>query len=839
MQKTKKKWRMVMKNGRILIELLAIGAVLFLGALEAQAQEEQQAGVKQENYNVKQSIEFGGRLTSISGDTQSYDTFVNLQQGPRLLGFTMAMNSLNHHGTWFDNFYFSNFGYGGDPNMVSRLRMAKNTWYKFDALFRKNENFWDYSLQANPINPTAPFANGPAGFGGTICTVCVLNFSPHNVNTRRKLGDYNLILRPESSVRLRMGYSRNTVEGPGFATIHQGTEQFLIADVKTTVNAYRVGMDFKLLPRTNISYDQILNYYKGDTGITDFAQPFPLNPTQNVDLGVSFNATANQPCGGTFLASGFVNPACNAYFTGYLNHGRTRTNTPTEQLSVQSNYWQKLDLTARLSYSGGDTNVFGYNQTLFGRESRTNLRNQTNTGPVFGRRVAAAADFAATWQITNKLSLLDTFHYSNWHNPVAFDVSSCSFFSPNLNTAAFFFTPSAPVPLTCVPPAGAAPATPTNPVAHNASSAPDVSIILDSNFLKQEERMNLAEVDYQFSQKLGVRVGFRYRYRIIADNFYETLDQAFYPGPTAALAARGNCALVNPANPVSQANLPAGCTLNSDSSISFLSVPAFVPASDVVPPINEFSGLFGIWARPSPKLQISFDTELFSADGSFTRISPRQSQEYRARAKYALTSWLHLNGNALIWEARNNVTNVNYLAHNRAYGVSALLQPVDTIGLEIGYDYNDLFSQILICFVSSAAPTGPSTVSCPGVTGLQQQLSTYTNNSQYGYFDLSLTPVHRLTAHLGANLTGTSGSALLVITPQVPSGPLNSTWLHPFGGLDYHFAKNWTGKAYYEYYGYHEDPTVSTATGAIIPQDLLAPRNFRGNLVTLSVRYAF
>jgi hypothetical protein len=126
--------------------LLAIGIVILLGALPAQAQEEEQAGVNQENYNVKQSIEFGGRLTSISGDTQAYDTFVNLQQGPRLLGFTMAMNSLSHHGTWFDNLYFSNFGYGGDPNMVSRLRVAKNTWYKVDALFRKDENFWDYSL---------------------------------------------------------------------------------------------------------------------------------------------------------------------------------------------------------------------------------------------------------------------------------------------------------------------------------------------------------------------------------------------------------------------------------------------------------------------------------------------------------------------------------------------------------------------------------------------------------------------------------------------------------------------------------------------------------------------
>jgi hypothetical protein len=41
------------------------------------------------------------------------------------------------------------------------------------------------------------------------------------------------------------------------------------------------------------------------------------------------------------------------------------------------------------------------------------------------------------------------------------------------------------------------------------------------------------------------------------------------------------------------------------------------------------------------------------------------------------------------------------------------------------------------------------------------------------------------------------------------------------------------GKAYWDYYGYHEDPTA----GAV--QDVFAPRNFRGHLVTLSVRYAF
>jgi hypothetical protein len=73
---------------------------------------------------------------------------------------------------------------------------------------------------------------------------------------------------------------------------------------------------------------------------------------------------------------------------------------------------------------------------------------------------------------------------------------------------------------------------------------------------------------------------------------------------------------------------------------------------------------------------------------------------------------------------------------------------------------------------------------------------------------------------------------VLIISPNAPSGPLNSTYFRPFGGIDYHFAKQWMGKAYWGYYGYHEDASD-------VVQDTLAPRNFRANLVTLSLRYAF
>ena len=78
------------------------------------------------------------------------------------------MRSIDHHGFLFDNLTFSNFGYGGDPNNVSRMRIEKNKWYDFRLLFRRDKNFWDYNLFANPLNPAAL---NPAGSLTTGCYV--------------------------------------------------------------------------------------------------------------------------------------------------------------------------------------------------------------------------------------------------------------------------------------------------------------------------------------------------------------------------------------------------------------------------------------------------------------------------------------------------------------------------------------------------------------------------------------------------------------------------------------------------------------------------------------------
>jgi hypothetical protein len=83
-----------------------------------------------------------------------YDTLVNLQSGPRILSQTFEMRSIA--GTYhplFDDLMESSSGYGGDPCDVTTLRMSKGKLYKFQGLFRRDRQYFDYDLLDNPLVP--------------------------------------------------------------------------------------------------------------------------------------------------------------------------------------------------------------------------------------------------------------------------------------------------------------------------------------------------------------------------------------------------------------------------------------------------------------------------------------------------------------------------------------------------------------------------------------------------------------------------------------------------------------------------------------------------------------
>jgi hypothetical protein len=767
------------------------GAFILAASLAAPAwaQDQTPEGKDWGNYHVNQSIELGWRGTSFSGNNDVYDTFVNLGQGVRLYNQSLEMRSLNHDGLLFDNLYFSNFGYGGDPNDFSILRVSKNKWYDFNSTFRRDRNLWNYDLLANPLNPT-----------GSNPTV-IINFSPHSMALTRRMSDFNLTLLPQSKLRFRLGYFRNINEGPSLTTFHQGTEALLFQEFKATTNAYQFGVDFKPVARTNFSYDQFVNYYKGDTTQTDQHLLYQDANGQLVDLGVSFDTKNNNPCRAPITDPSTtpptVNPTCNSY-TGFDRSGPVRTSYPTEQFSFQSNYFHNVDMAGRVVYSSSDARVPDYNQLFQGFESRTLATQISTSGSAAITRINASADYDVTFSITPKFRIVDEFRFSYFRIPGQNNLSTADLFSASLLVAPIVFNPS-----TC-----SAPFNPSTCPTHGNSSGADQATTVSSLFLGQDAKINTIQFEYDFTKRFGGRIGYRFRHRIIDQRNVELSTSTYDP----ILPANSPCNSVT-------LNADGSCTINSSSSDS----------SSV--DINESSLLVGLWARPVNGLRLSYDQELLYADNSFTRISPRQSQHYKGRIEYRANNWLSMGSTINVYEARNNVAQINHLEHTRSYGYFLTVAPRERWSFDFGYDYTGVFSQTNICYIFGSGPPPAGVPACPiaGSAATLQGISIYNNKLNYGYADIMVKPVQKVTMRLGYALDSVSGNTL-ILNPNASPGPLNFNYNRPYGSVDVAVAKGVTARAGWGFYDYDEK---------FVNADLTGPRSFRGNLVNLSLIYSF
>ena len=311
----------------LLVLLLALApAAVAQAAPSGQTPTPTPEGIDHGGYNIQQSIEIGYRHTDVSGvgaDNSMFNTFINLQTGPRLLEQTFSMRSLNRSaGLLFDDLFVNSFGWGGDPNNAARMRMSKYKWYNFSASFRRDQNYFDYNLLVNPLQATPH-----------------VNFSPHMFQVRRRMADLNLTLAPQSKFSVRLGYSRNRADGPTLSTIHGAVDGLLSSPWSTTYSNYQVGFDMKFIPKTNISFDQFLEYGKNDTDASlDPFQSLPFQAAVGGFTSLEFGlppATASSTCV-------LTNPLGCTGFTSYSRMQRVRTSTPTSQLSFQSHPHQKV-----------------------------------------------------------------------------------------------------------------------------------------------------------------------------------------------------------------------------------------------------------------------------------------------------------------------------------------------------------------------------------------------------------------------------------------------------------------------------------------------------------------
>jgi hypothetical protein len=883
--------------------VLMVAVVVFSPTARAQDSSEESKGVDSGGYNIHQTIEFGYRSSNINGNMNTYNTFENLGSGVRLFDFDLRMRSLDHKGLFFDTLTFSNFGYGGDPNNVSRMHVEKNKWYDFRLLFRRDKNFWDYNLFANPLNPAAL---NPAGSLTTGCYVgpptaafpqgapaycskpaVAQNNSLDSLYLTRRMQDYDLTVLPTSKVRFRLGYSRNRDEGPGSYVTDGGTISAFQETYSYTTNAYRAGVDFRVLPRTTLSFDEFLSYYKQDNVVLDNPAVNPGNfgfilgtvPGQGtpagtpVDLGNIWStqtAAEALPCA-TPIVAGTTNtatPTCNGYLS-YSQVGNPRNFMPTERFRFQSNYFQNFEMSGSIGYSSSNNKIPDFLETVNGFTARSAERGSTTGGPADAKRVSVNADWTGVYAITNKLRILDTFRYDNWRIPGLWDTAETAVYgtpSPAPGVVGLLLSPGVFTPAMCTAAGHFNQATCPQ---HTTSSAADMTNEIASQFLAQSIKSNTIQLQYDFTRRYSAHVGYLYNNRTIA-SMVATFDtgEYYFPGGTAGtaandfLAARGDCAPLTPAT--TPATLPAACTLLTTGPFAGAVVegsaanPIAEATNDTsrnITTINEQALLLGFIARPIDALRVTSDFEFGYNDQSFTRIDPRQVQSYKIHANYKPRPWATVDGAVEIHENRDNVATVDNLEHDRSYSFATILTAGPRLSVDFGYNYWDVYSQSLICFAysqTSANPTPPpATVTasafppgvpmlptgpaCPiaGASSPLGALSTYASTDHFAHAAVIWKPVKRVTAIMGYGGSFVRGNTIF-LNPLTPSGTLDFNYQRPYVTIAIDLARGLTYKMSWNYYGFNQEGNTNPFGLATIQS-----QDFNGSNATFSFRYSF
>ena len=687
-------------------------------------------------YRVQQSFEFGYRFSEINGNGDLYNTYLNQHTGFRLLNQSLSMRSENGAGVLFDDLTASSFGWGGDPENAARLRISKRGWYDFSAQFRRDQNFFDYDLLANPLNPTSTKP--------TVPTV-VVGVSPHSFFVRRRMYDFNLAMMPDAKVSVRLGYSRNRSEGPSFSSFHEGTDVLLNQPWNVTSNQFRIGLDFKLLPKTVISYDQGIDFDKNDTdnSLAPFAA-FPLANGTLVSLGLPWSTVANTPCAAPFTASGKVNPSCNGYYS-YTRTQRVRTTTPTEQLTWKSDF-KRVSFVARAAYSSANMDN-PYFEFFDGLVSRTGERQFTFSGPASTRRVYSSVDAALTVQLTDKIALSDSFRFDNLRAPGIWTES---------DTATSGVATGTPATINLLSPLGAT----------------TTESLLNAVFLGQKSYYNVLQVAVNTGKHAGFHAGIKFRRRLTFHADPEVFDLTSTED-TGFEGFEGDRIEVNEVGPIAGIWLRPSDHLRINADLELMTADNFITR---ISPRQRQNYRVRTTYRPKRWASLSASANIWESRNG--EADTKYRQHYRSFGTTLSLLPSERFGLDLSYNFTDALQNA-YMCFNGTY------LPVGT--------------------VVNACPTYDATNSTTIAANPNPNwiYSTYVSNVHYGSALLNFKPLKKLTANLGYSMTYADGSITNLNVLQ-PRGSLQFSYPQPQAGLSYEVVKNASLNAYWNYDQYSE-----------------------------------
>lgn len=806
-----------------------------------------------DGYTAHHSVDLGGRVANITGSEALYDTMVNMHSGPRVFGESFEMHALpgNKH-AFVDSLSAFGSGFGGDPYNFAKLDANKGKLYEFSGLFRRDRQYFDYDLLANPSivpNQNAiPIGNNKAP-SGYVPWQSVMQ-SPFTFNTVRRMTDTNLTLLPLSKFAYRFGYSQNVFEGPSLSPSYTIAKYDALLQnyQRNSTDSFLGAIDWKPVETTKITFEEQVVHYKADSSFSlnpngyqaqeaDGIKVYLGNWDSQTPYGIGACNLTSMPTGTTssnytiFTAPQtpgglpIISPACSAV-TSYVRSLPTRVLIPTEILRLQSSTLKNVAMNGDFRYTLATTDLPSYYENALGL-STPNVRSITYQGSARGHRAVVAADFGITVEATKTISIADQVNFSSEQQP--------GYMSLPAGAATTLLTPGAPNQTITY---GGALTAGTQAAPHGLYP----SLL---GYFGQSYVINNLTLNWDAAARARFAVTYRYSNHKIGEGVPHTGD-------------------VN---------------LNTD------------PVSGEVE-ITENGGILHGAFRPANNWDINGSVEIAYADNAFTAVSPRQTKQYRIHTTYKPKTWATLNGAFNDRERHNNTFNnqadvasgdaeyygaINHVDHIRVGSVGAVLQPSEHYGLDLSYGYTDVYTAGNVCYTSGAAATLPGTATlnanggpnvCPGIfaRGSTTLLVDFFARefedapTQYGSVGLNLNPTDKVKSTVGYRVSAVNGSRFYSDARDV-AGSLVSTYQSPFVNLAYTMHPGLIWKAEYNFFGYGEGgpsgaalcSTTVTATAAVVPctslpyptgltespSGLTAPRNFHANNVMLGVHYEF
>jgi hypothetical protein len=803
-------------------------------------------------YTSHHTVDLGGRITNATGSGAMYDTLVNLQSGPRVLGESFEMRALpgTKH-TLVDTLSAIGSGFGGDPNNFTKLDFSKGKIYDFSGIFRRDRQYFDYDLLGNPNIPGGQsIPIGPTSAPTGSFAWPQVEQSPFLFNTVRRMTDTNLTLFPLSTVTYRFGYSQNIFQGP---SLSPSGYQFAKYDAilreyqRNSTDDFTGALDWKPIKGTMLTFEEQIDHYKADSYFTmapsdfiaqeadgtkvalddfDSQTPYPTKSACNANsVGTTPYFSAPPTPGGLPV----INPAC-AVVTDYLRSQPTRILYPTEIFRLQSSSIKNIAMNGDFRYTSANMSLPNYYDSYQGLNGTT--RSLTYTATANAKRAVVAADYGIVWQAMKTFSLSDQIDYSSVHQPGTTTMTGVTTLATpatagneTINYAGGLITTTAP--------AGGS----------TFEGSGTVGTPLPGYFGQNFLTNNLTG-SWDATSRTTFSVTYRHEVHTIAQGFPH--------------------------------NIPLAVGATSNGTVT----------------INEDGGIFNAALRPSANWSINGTVEVLYADNAFTPVGPRQTRHYRFHTMYRPRPWATISGAFNDLERHNNTNNnqsavaagdvpyegpINHVDHSRVASIGAVLSPNEHYGIDLNYAYSDVYAATNICYDNGASPTLPGTASlnssggpnvCPGVfaRGSTTQLADWFARdfmdapTQYGSFSLMLSPVKKIHSNLGYHISSVNGNQFFNDARAV-NGSLDSTYQSPFLNLAWTIHPGLIWKAEYNFYGYGEGgpsgpqncSTSTSLTSTVVPcsslpyptgltespAGLTAPRNFHANNVLLAVHYEF